>query len=206
LDLGYRASDLLQANAIIWVEGPSDRLYIRHWLDKVDHELIEGVHYSLMFYGGRRLAHLSVNDVEVQDFISLRRINQWLSIVIDSDRASSNGTINRTKKRVRDEFNRPPGHAWITQGREIENYIPDDVLWRAILKTDSKAKRLADPEDRYADVMTVDVNGKPKSVDKVKVAHHVVAEEANLSRLDLRKRVRELASFVREANGMEPLA
>lgn len=27
-DLGVKASDLLQANGIIWVEGPSDRAYI----------------------------------------------------------------------------------------------------------------------------------------------------------------------------------
>ena len=31
-DLGYRASDILQANCIIWVEGPSDRIYIKAWI------------------------------------------------------------------------------------------------------------------------------------------------------------------------------
>jgi energy-coupling factor transporter ATP-binding protein EcfA2 len=30
LELGMRASDLVQANAVIWVEGPSDRIYVRH--------------------------------------------------------------------------------------------------------------------------------------------------------------------------------
>ena len=30
-ELGYRASDLLQANAVVWVEGPSDRVYLQHW-------------------------------------------------------------------------------------------------------------------------------------------------------------------------------
>lgn len=28
-DLGYRPSDLLQANSVLWVEGPSDRIYLR---------------------------------------------------------------------------------------------------------------------------------------------------------------------------------
>jgi predicted ATP-dependent endonuclease of OLD family len=32
LELGMRASDLVQANTVIWVEGPSDRIYVRHWL------------------------------------------------------------------------------------------------------------------------------------------------------------------------------
>lgn len=28
-DLGFKASDLLQSNCVIWVEGPSDRIYIK---------------------------------------------------------------------------------------------------------------------------------------------------------------------------------
>jgi AAA ATPase domain len=28
-DLGYQASDLLQSNCVLWVEGPSDRIYLR---------------------------------------------------------------------------------------------------------------------------------------------------------------------------------
>ncbi|MCI5211697.1 MAG: ATP-binding protein, partial [Candidatus Electrothrix sp. ATG2] len=35
-DLGYHPSDLLQANCIIWVEGPSDRIYLNWWLDNMD--------------------------------------------------------------------------------------------------------------------------------------------------------------------------
>ena len=49
VDLGYRASDLLQANCVIWVEGPSDRLYLNHWIKAANSTLIEGVHYSIMF-------------------------------------------------------------------------------------------------------------------------------------------------------------
>src|SRR4029077_1139622 len=58
-DLDIRASDLLQANSIIWVEGPSDRIYINRWiLLWSDGQLKEGIHYQCMFYGGRLLAHL----------------------------------------------------------------------------------------------------------------------------------------------------
>jgi predicted ATP-dependent endonuclease of OLD family len=32
-ELGAKPSDLLQANGIIWVEGPSDCVYINRWLD-----------------------------------------------------------------------------------------------------------------------------------------------------------------------------
>ncbi|HEL0703945.1 TPA: ATP-binding protein, partial [Streptococcus equi subsp. zooepidemicus] len=33
MNLGVRASDLLQSNAIIWVEGPSDRIYLNKWIE-----------------------------------------------------------------------------------------------------------------------------------------------------------------------------
>ena len=39
-DLEYRASDLVQAIAIIWVEGPSDRIYIKHRLEAIDDRLL----------------------------------------------------------------------------------------------------------------------------------------------------------------------
>ena len=73
-DLGYHPSDLLQSNCVIWVEGPSDRLLVNHWLRSVDDALIEGIHYSVMFYGGRLASHLSNEDrtSDVEDFISLR--------------------------------------------------------------------------------------------------------------------------------------
>jgi putative ATP-dependent endonuclease of the OLD family len=53
-DLDIRASDLLQSNGIVWVEGPTDRLYFNHWIDVwTDRKLKEGTHYQCVFYGGR---------------------------------------------------------------------------------------------------------------------------------------------------------
>src|SRR5207248_2410984 len=40
-DLGYRPSDIVQANCVIWVEGPSDRIYVRHWLKRLDEHFSE---------------------------------------------------------------------------------------------------------------------------------------------------------------------
>ena len=59
-DLGYRPSDLVQTNAVLWVEGPSDRIYLKHWIEKLaPREFVEGTHYSVMFYGGSLLSELS---------------------------------------------------------------------------------------------------------------------------------------------------
>ena len=59
-DLDVRASELLQANGIIWVEGPTDRLFINKWITLFTNGILtEGAHYQCVFYGGRLLAHLS---------------------------------------------------------------------------------------------------------------------------------------------------
>lgn len=50
-ELGCNASDILQSNAVIWVEGPSDRIYLKHWISSLDSGLLEGIHYTIMFYG-----------------------------------------------------------------------------------------------------------------------------------------------------------
>ena len=47
-DLGYHASDILQVNAVVWVEGPSDRIYLNHWIKAYDERLHEGIHYTIM--------------------------------------------------------------------------------------------------------------------------------------------------------------
>ncbi len=80
-DLGYKASDILQANCIIWVEGPSDRIYLNYWLKDKRPYLIEGIHYSIMFYGGRLFSHLTAMDQDdlndnIEDFISVRKLNR----------------------------------------------------------------------------------------------------------------------------------
>jgi hypothetical protein len=202
VDLGYRPSDLLQTNAILWVEGPSDRLYLRNWLNVAAGDLIEGTHFSIMFYGGRLLNHLSANDPDVDDFISLRRLNRNVAILMDSDRARPGERLNATKRRVRDEVDAGPGIAWVTAGRTIENYVPQDRLRGAVaavhphLTTRWAGARWTSP---FAATQLV---GTPKVVDKVRVARLVVADWSTDRDwpFDLAQRVAQLERFIREAN------
>lgn len=193
-ELGYRASDLMQANSIIWVEGPTDRIYLNHWLKAVDLTLIEGLHYSIMFYGGRLLSHLSASDQEVNDFISLRRLNRNITILMDSDRSKSTDLVNPTKVRVRDEFDQGPGFAWITQGREIENYIDPDLLRQAVREVYGAEETLKS-KDPYSHCLR-------DKHDKIKVAHQVVNHPPELNVLDLEGTMQKLVRFIRSANGL----
>lgn len=136
-DLDVRASDLLQANSVIWVEGPSDRSFVNRWIELwTDGKLKEGVHYQCMFYAGRLLAHISADDPETssQDAIAILRLNRNAVILIDSDRSKADDPINDTKKRVADEIKQMGGAVWITEGKEVENYIPPDVMGKYFVK------------------------------------------------------------------------
>lgn len=200
-DLGYRPSDLLQSNAVIWVEGPSDRFYLSKWLSVEDPELVEGIHYSLMFYGGKLLSSLTASSSEVQDFIDLRRLNRNLAIVIDSDRTKTGQKLNPTKLRIRSEFESPgvSGFAWITHGYTIENYVPPSLLKTAaaIVNPGREFKwtgaRLENP---------LPSAGGRAPFDKVSIARQVAKDWTPETPYldDLSAQVARLARFVREAN------
>jgi hypothetical protein len=202
-DLGYRASDLVQANCVIWVEGPSDRIYLSHWLHAVDAELIEGIHYSIMFYGGRLLSHLTAEDPEVSEFISLRRLNRYIAILIDSDKANPHGRINETKRRIRNEFDSGPGFAWVTAGREIENYVETELLRWAVSRVYPSAREMIATGKYDHALPFLDARGREVTrVDKVKVAHAVAEGAVKLDVHDLGARMRQVVSFVRAANDL----
>ena len=142
--LGYQASDLLQSNAIIWVEGPSDRIYLNHWIASVDSDLVEGIDYSIMFYGGRLLSHLTANDPEVTDFISLRKLNRNVGILIDSDKASAHAKINSTKSRVADSSKALfAGLHKDVRLKTIFRHRPSRPLWLAFSRLSTKLLQVA---------------------------------------------------------------
>jgi predicted ATPase len=198
-DLGYRASDLLQTNCILWVEGPSDRIYIRDWLRLEDPSLKEGIDYSIMFYGGRLLSHLSPNDPEVNEFISLRLLNRNMVVVMDSDKDKSNKRLNATKRRIRDEWRDQPGFVWVTRGREIENYVPPHAMLDALnaIVPHKKHRVVKSP---YTKAISFTARGNPVA-DKLKIAHWLVENhKLTLAPLDLGKRIKVLVQFIRESN------
>lgn len=202
-DLGYHPSDLLQSNCVIWVEGPSDRIYINYWVSELSPSLVEGIHYSIMFYGGRLASHLSGEDIDqsIENFISLRRLNRRGVIVIDSDKDKKHARINATKKRLREEFDSGPGYAWITDGREIENYLKVECIQEAITKIHPTAKCLSN-FGHYENVLSIKPKtGKDKQASKVGVAKYVVENyAADFNQLGLKKHIQRLVDFIHESN------
>jgi len=204
-ELGYRASDIVQSNAVIWVEGPSDRLYLLNWIEQKAPTFIEGIHFSIMFYGGRLLSNLSGDAELVDDFINLKALNQNSAILIDSDIASEDEEPGSTKLRIKEEFEKTSGFAWITKGREIENYLEAEKLETVMKDVHPKIYGehlgLGDFDNRlkfkYPD------EGKNGTCDKVKVAQKMCEETLSLDVLDLKQRTNALVKFIAKANGIQ---
>lgn len=207
-DLGVRASDIVQSNFVIWVEGPSDRIYLKWWISEIAPDLNEDTHYSIMFYGGRLLSHLTADDEDVTEFIRLRSLNRNLCVVMDSDKSNSRASINATKKRILDELSESPGIAWVTKGREIENYVEYSALQSAVKSVYASRYHSAPNGGAYDHALSfwpLASNGKrarklASSLDKVRVAKAVSKIAPNMDVLDLKKNIKRLIEGIRAAN------
>lgn len=203
-DLGYRPSDLVQTNAVLWVEGPSDRIYLKHWIEKLaPGQFVEGTHYSVMFYGGSLLSALSPLDAEeVEEFISLRNLNRYMMVLIDSDKKNRNTRLNQSKQRVINDLNSDPstGMAWVTAGYTVENYVPEHVLTSAIHAAHPTTKKRALlPQDRYSNPLAND-RLELKQPSKVAVSKVAIQNWGNEWTLDLKQQVQRVIALIKVAN------
>ncbi|MBL7705626.1 MAG: AAA family ATPase [Taibaiella sp.] len=203
-DLAVKASDILQSNAVIWVEGPSDRTYIKHWIGLVDPDLIEGYHYSIMFYGGRLLSNLSLDyDNLENDLISLIRLNRNSFVVMDRDGSSAEKGINATKQRIVEELG--DSRVWVTHGREIENYLSDDTLTKW-LKTGYNLQEALVLEDdqKVEDAIQskMEKAGPKYAMGKAKFAKEIIEHITldNFGKHDLRPKIDLIINMIRECN------
>lgn len=195
-DLDVRASDILQSNGIIWVEGPSDRIYIKHWLEILGSgEIEEGRDYQFLYYGGRLLSHYTT-EKECNDLINILLTNRNAAIVIDSDGRNPRARINDTKKRIQNEFKKYDVFCWVTKGKEIENYIEKTAIEKTF---DKKMSAQCERFELFPDYI------KPvcKTFNKVEFARKVVdniEKETARGMLDLEKQITSLDKAIKKWN------
>lgn len=206
-DLGVRASDLLQSNYVVWVEGPSDRIYVDYWIGKWAEEnsvhLVEGIHYSIMLYGGKLLNALDAGPSDSNEkLISLFRINTHFCILMDSDKKSKNTRLGKTKTRVIEECKQSGAMHWITWGSTIENYVPANVL-AASIKTAHPSKRWNhDLGERFTCPLNFKFEGT-RSLTPNKIAIAKLACESGFNPLgDCSRQVSRLCRAICDTNGI----
>ncbi|MCF6412020.1 hypothetical protein [Pseudalkalibacillus salsuginis] len=204
-DLDVRASDILQANGVIWVEGLSDRVYLNKWIEIFSEgEIKEGFDYQIVFYGGRLLSHLEFQGPTGNNssLINLLLTNRNAAIIIDSDKRYINQPINDTKKRIKQEFNEVNSFCWITKGKEIENYLPKTTIESFYEKEIDRQFGKYELIDNFLDSIN-EGEGKRFLRNKVKfakdISQYFIKEELESS-LDLKKNVDILIENIRKWN------
>lgn len=186
-ELGIKASDLLQANGIIWVEGPSDRIYIKNWLNmQYPGKFEEGKDYQFVYYGGRLLAHYTAcdpTDKEIDNYINILAVNTKAFFVMDSDKQGIRARLEKRKKHIIEKLKEKHIPYWITKGREIENYLD-------LSKEDIQLGQF----DKLGD--------KLKNYDKINFAKKHYAN-ADFNKYDLKENLEELATEIARWNNKE---
>lgn len=205
MSLGVRASDILQSNAVIWVEGPSDRIYINKWIELYSEgTLKENIHYQILFYGGKLLSHLTGRVDESNELIQLFKANLHSIIVIDSDKTDSNKRINQTKRRIKKEFNENQAIVWITQGKEIENYLSRNIINKIynVNKQIGQYEKIDDflnENSRKKDIGTYYV--AHKASESISIAKEMTREDINI--LDLETQISTIVKQIKIWNGIQ---
>jgi putative ATP-dependent endonuclease of OLD family len=205
-ELEIRASDLLQSNGIVWVEGPSDRTYFRRWIDVwSEGQLVEGTHYQILFYGGKLLSHISCEEPNCDPSrVQVLTVNRNAIVLMDSDLRNEDGRkLSQTKQRILSELENAGGLGWVTAGKEVENYLPQAVMheiFGADFPKVPPSTPLWNAIDRFK-------QGEGKKWEKQKVALSfsagpLITREGLAGTLDLKERLDSVCATIRRWNGL----
>jgi len=143
----HPAKTLFTTNVVIWVEGPTELFFYRHWLGArlTKHNITEGFHYTFMQYGGALISYLSAADeCQFESAFDLLSLCRHPVIIVDSDLRKTPGDriaqdflkpgAARLLQNIEELNKQRPNAAlfrW-TDGREIENYLPVSAIVHAI--------------------------------------------------------------------------
>ena len=127
--------------------------------------------------------------------INVLKTNRHAAIVMDSDKRTKNSHINATKRRIRDEFKSLGSFCWITEGREIENYLSG----RAISGFHHKNISQIDKFDSFPDyIRSLDANFANHKVESARNYSDFITEDNSCNILDLKDKIEQLYKEIKK--------
>ncbi len=130
-NLGVRNSSVFLSNCTIWIEGISDEIYLRkylelYFLEKKDNSFKEDIHYSFVEYNGSNLEHWSFENSEnTQTQKRAFSLANRIFLISDKDKG---------KEEKHDAFKKILGDNYYSlESLEIENLLSPSVLKRTLL-------------------------------------------------------------------------
>lgn len=138
--IGVRKSSVFLSNCTIWVEGITDRIYIRKYLEvyqkSINEYVKEDYHYSFVEYGGGNITHWSFleNDDENHKNINVERLCSKLFLITDKDgeEAKPTGLKSKKQKRIESLKKNLGKRYYCLEAREIENTLSPSILINTI--------------------------------------------------------------------------
>jgi hypothetical protein len=131
--IGARNSSVFLSNCTIWVEGITDRLYIRAWLaayqkarkldDQNFKEFREDIHYSFVEFGGANITHWSFLDDH--DGINVEALCGDAFVIADKDKTDSKDKKSDRHMKLENVLKE---RYYKTPSREIENLLTPELL------------------------------------------------------------------------------
>lgn len=142
-ELGVRNSAVLLSNCTIWVEGITDRFYIRRFL-KVFQEFHpdlkqfkEDIHYSFVEYSGGNITHWSFLDEDETEAdkghasMNAEKICSTLFLISDKDGEDKRPRQEKLKEVLGDRY-------YCLECKEIENILSADTIRKVIAEYEKK--------------------------------------------------------------------
>jgi predicted ATP-dependent endonuclease of OLD family len=130
--LGVRNSSVFLSNCTIWVEGITDRLYIKHYLkllykEKKEQNLseyVEDFNYAFIEYSGSNIKHWSFDEKTPEENICANSISNRIFLIADKDGKikTHHEVLNETLKK----------NFYLLPCREIENLLDSDVIRQVV--------------------------------------------------------------------------
>ncbi len=208
-ELGIHNSSVLLANCTIWVEGITDRLYIRHFLKLYLETLspdqaryLEDIHFSFVEYGGANMVHWSIAADDDEEAINVAYLCSSGFLICDSDGAAwKDDRAQRLQTKLGDRFLRLPV-------REIENLLSEKTILDVVRDYEEREDReeiepcgefgqeLIDaPIGEYIEAVFFDDDNP--SCRKSKSGHPYMAESGTIKDKDgfCRKAIRHLKAY-----------
>lgn len=153
--LGVKYSSVMLSNCIIWIEGPSDRIYLNKYLElyqnhlEEDREIYykENIHFSYVMYGGNLITSYEFEEECENDLLAISGINKNSIVIHDSDGVKEEGgkfeTIIKNQnvakiKRFTSLRDKLGTRFLLTPGREIENTVSINMLKELVLEYEDK--------------------------------------------------------------------
>lgn len=164
--LGAQNSSVFLANCTIWVEGITDRLYIRKYLQLLqaikEIKYIENIHFSFVEYAGSNITHWSFLEDDNKEIENIKAysVSNKIMLICDNDgirldipKIDKTGKKEQRLKKLKEIFKEDSFE--ILKRREIENFLTVDILKQTIESSNKKGKSIDFSKlkyDKYADI------------------------------------------------------